>query len=452
MAQPIQQSPLTGPIGSGILNYFDAIKDDYDKIEYFPFGDEYFSLMNIIMNYLGQREVAKNKLVKWFERQRQEVPFSSNGTVNIASGVYTITLPTAEVDPDTGYSWPIQYEIWEHAKTGKQFQIISKPASNTLVLQPSDSTTSITVNAGDQFFFVSNSQPEGSRATQPKIIFDEQYQAALQTVRNDSNTTAEAMFNQLWYDEQQDGKAVPFSNSRDVTYMQRQHLVALINGFLGMQNADNLSTTTSFQTTDGIVPIIKQRGQLQDTGGSIDVTDFYSLEAKLSKQNGGIKDYMILMSGKVSAQLEQALLTYNQNANIGINKASISKTFWAEQATAERMSVSYSFQSTVFNNKNFDMYRLGILDNPQSFNTTDSVWQDYGIVIPKTQGGVDDGLGSMGRFVRVVTKPGLFMKIWTTGGMSPVNQTDYLGMQAHIASEIAYKFVNANNYGLFYKA
>lgn len=448
----IQQSPTTGPINWGILNYFDAIKDDYDKIEYLPFGDEYFSLYNIILNYLGSRDIAKNKIVKWFEKQRQEVPFTSSTTVNQASGLYTVTLPAAEVDTNTGFSWPIENEIWEHAVTGTQFQIISKPAGNTLVLQNLSNTGAITIQANDQFFIVSNSQPEGSSATQSQIVFDDQYQTQLQTIRNDFDTTAEAMFNELWYNEQQDGKAVPFSNSEYVTYMQRQHLVRLVNTFFAGTVANNLSQTTSFQTTVGLVPTIFERGQTQDTGGTLDISDFYALEAKLSTQASGIKDYMVLATGKTSAQLEQSLIAYNANSNIGLTSKASSKTFWGEGAVADRMSVSYSFKEAIVNNKSFNIYRNGIMDNPQTFNVAGSKWQDYAIVLPQTSGGVSDGMGMMGKFIRTVTKPNAFMSMWTTGAKSPVNKTDRYEFRGHIASEIGYKFVNANNYGIFYEA
>src|SRR5690606_35793110 len=110
MANLIQQSIPTGMSYGDVLNYYDAMKEDIDKVNYFPFGDEYFDAMNLIINAIGNREIAKQPQLSWFERQRQEVPFTVKGTTNISSGVYTVTIPNSEVDPTTGYSWPIKNE------------------------------------------------------------------------------------------------------------------------------------------------------------------------------------------------------------------------------------------------------------------------------------------------------------------------------------------------------
>lgn len=453
MATLIQQSPTTGGMSyGGILNYFDALKDDFDNIEYLPFGDEGFKEMNMIVNGIGQRDIAKQPQVNWFERERQEVPFTTSGSTSIASGQYTVTLDASEVDTTTGYSWPAATEIWEQATTGIQFQIVSKPSASSLVLRPT-TTYSTAIPSGAKFFYVGNSQAEGSGPMQSKFMFDTQYTAYLQTIRQDYKTTSEAMFNQLWYDQDEAGKRIPFSNTRDVTYMQREHLVALCNTFLAGDVATNLATTTSFQTTNGLVNSIFDRGQLQDTGGSLDATAFYALEAKLTQQDASVTDYMVWTTDQTSKQIETNLLTYNANVNIQFNKVDMSKTFWGEGAMADRMSTTYSFNTLVFNNKNWGLTRFGLLDNPQTFGVTGSRWKQFAIVLPVARGaGVDDGFGNMGKYIRLAHKPDSFMNMWTYGGRAPQNRTGTWEMNAAIVTEVAYKFINANKMGLFYDA
>jgi hypothetical protein len=454
MPQLIQQSPLTGGMSYwGIQNYFDALKDDFDYIEYFPFGDEYFKEANLIINGIGQRDIAKQPQMKWFERQRQEVPFTTSGSASIASGVYTVTLDANEVDTTTGYSWPAATEVWRQATTGYLYQITSKPASNTLVLRPFDSTVTATIPSGAKFFYVGNTQVEGSSPIQSKFMFDTLYTTYLQTIRHDYKTTSEAMYNQLWYDEDQAGKAIPFSNTRDVQYFQREHLIALTNTFLAGDVANNLATSTSFQTTPGLIPTIFDRGQVQDTGGDLDETAFYAMEAKLTTQDGSVKDYMVWTTGETSKQIEQNFLAYNANANIQVNKVDMTKSFWGDGQMSDKMRTTYSFNTLVINNKNFGLVRMGIFDNPQTFGVTGSTWKQYAVVLPVAAGaGVDDGFGNMGKYIRLAHKPDAFMNMYPTGGRAPANRTGIWEMNMHCVTEVAFKFIAANKMGIFYDA
>jgi hypothetical protein len=111
----------------------------------------------------------------------------------------------------------------------------------------------------------------------------------------------------------------------------------------------------------------------------------------------------------------------------------------------------------VFNNKNFGFVRMGVFDNPTMFGVgsnaadqTDNIWKNLAFFIPlSTNGSVDDGLGNMGKYVRLAHKPGAFMNMWQTGGRAAANKTDVWQLGVHIVSEVAYKFINANKYGMF---
>ena len=120
------------------------------------------------------------------------------------------------------------------------------------------------------------------------------------------------------------------------------------------------------------------------------------------------------------------------------------------------MSSTYSFNNLVFNNKNFALVRMGIFDNPQTFNVAPgngtNPWPGYAVFLPMTSQGVDDGLGNMGKYIRLSHKPGAFMNMWQTGGRAAANKTDKWQLGVHIVSEIAFKFINANKYGIMYNA
>lgn len=458
-----QISVAGGMTYGGIQNNWDALKDDFDAVAYLPFGDEYWDAMNQIMNAIGNREIAKQPSVKWFEMTRMEVPCTSNASaspVGGAGGPVTITLPTTEVQSlgSKYYVWPTYKEIWRHAKTGALYQVTGKSAESSATQQitftPVLSTTNNTIAAGDKFFYVGVSVPENSTAQESKYVFDTLHTAKLQTFRNDTKSSSEALYNQLWYSQLENGVQTPYSNSRDIIYLQREHQVAIVNTFLAGRTDNNLSSTNSFQTTQGLIPTIEDLNlnvvDWSATGtASLTEADFYAMEASLTKQDASIKNYMVWTTAITSREIEQSMLQYNQNANITLNKTQMEKTFWGEGAYADLMKSTYSFNNLVFNNKNFGLVRMGIFDNPQTFNVTDSNWANYAVLIPLAQGGVDDGLGNMGKYIRLCHKPGAFMNMWQTGGRAAANKTATWELGVHIVSELGFKFINANKYGLF---
>jgi hypothetical protein len=260
--------------------------------------------------------------------------------------------------------------------------------------------------------------------------------------------------------------------------LQREHQVALVNTFFAgtPSTATGYSTTlsaTNFQTTTGLEYAIRNNGSASNGGSNTvvltsaatgpDLTDFYEMEAALTSQDGSVKNYMVWTSGYLQQVLERNLFgnaAVAQNPlqfNVQINKVQMEKTFWGEGAYADLMSKTFSFNNLVFNNKNFGFVRMGIFDNPTMFgvgsNTlgqTDNTWKNQAFFIPlSTNGGVDDGMGNMGKYIRVCHKPGAFMNMWQTGGRAAANKTDVWQLGVHIVSELGYKFVNANKYGLF---
>lgn len=479
IAPPISTGAMT--VGS-IQNNWDALMEDFDAVAYLPFGDEYWDAMNQIMNAVGNREIAKNPKVRWFEMTRLEAPIQQTGASSGSAAVgYTINLTAASKTTVGGvdYSFPAVGDIWRNAKTGFLFQVISKTDADTIVVMPLV-TTATAPATDDYFFYVGNSAPENQGAYASKFAFDTVNTSYLQTFRNDTTSSSEALYNQLWYSQLENGVQTPYSNSRDIIYLQREHQVALVNTFFagtptGSTSYNAALSPTSFQTTQGLLDAIQNNGSGSNGGGSNtvvsvggltgpDVTDFYAMEAALTSQDGSVKNYMVWASGYMQAMMEQNLfgsanvVTNNPlQLNVQVNKVQMEKTFWGEGAYADLMSKTFSFNNLVFNNKNFGFVRMGIFDNPTMFgvgpNTTSQTanpWKNYAFFIPlSTNGGVDDGIGNMGKYVRLCHKPGAFMNMWQTGGRAAANKTDVWQLGVHIVSEVAYKFVNANKYGLF---
>lgn len=477
------QSPTINPLSigtannggmtfGGIQNNWDAIMDDFDAVAYLPFGDEYFDAMNQIMNAVGNREIAKNPRVRWFEMTRMEAPITVAG-VGAAPGPYTVTMTGgAQTIAGVAYSWPNVGDIWKDAITGELYQITAKDAT-ALILTMVPLVIAGSAAPTGLMYYVGNSAPENGGAYPGKFTFDVVKTSPLQTFRNDTTSSSEALYNQLWYSQLENGVQTPYSNSRDIIYLQREHQVALVNTFFtGAPTTNTTIGSTSFQTTQGLENAIRnnQSGAVSNggglntvipTGGTVDVADFYAMEAALTSQDGSVKNYMVWASGFMQAAMEQSLfgianaITNNPlQLNVQVNKVQMEKTFWGEGAYADLMSKTFSFNNLVFNNKNFGFVRMGIFDNPTMFGVgataADNAWKNYAFFIPlSTNGGVDDGIGNMGKYIRVCHKPGAFMNMWQTGGRAAANKTDVWQLGVHIVSEVGYKFVNANKYGLF---
>ncbi len=471
----VQSPTIAPPISTGamtvgaIQNNWDALMEDFDAVAYLPFGDEYWDAMNQIMNAVGNREIAKNPRVRWFELTRMEAPIIADAAAGNDAG-WAVTIDASGVTTVGGvdYSWPNVGDLWKDAVTGDIFQIVEKTAADTFTFVPL--VTGGTITVGGFMFYVGNSAPENGGAYASKYAFDEVKTSFLQTFRNDTTSSSEALYNQLWYSQLENGVQTPYSNSRDIIYLQREHQVAMVNSFFTSTpttNGANLinpvtTTSSSFQTTQGLLDAILNNGSGANGGGistviptgagAVAIGDFYDMEAALTSQDGSVKNYMVWTSGYMQSLLEQALFqaagpgASALNYNVSVNKIQMEKTFWGEGAYADLMSRTFSFNNLVFNNKNFGFVRMGIFDNPTMLgvgvDSTDNAWKQYAFFIPlSTNGGVDDGLGNMGKYIRLCHKPGAFMNMWQTGGRAAANKTDVWQLGVHIVSEVAFKLI-----------
>ncbi len=467
MANLIQQS-IPGGMTYQILDQWSAMMEDKAATLYFPFGDQGARTMTAIRNGVGQLQQIKQARWSWFEEDRAEVPFTVQSVTN-ASGVYTVTIPSDEVDPDTGYSWPNKFDVFQHVESGRNFYISDKPAEDELVIKPVDNTNAnlISIVAGDTFFYIGQVSKEGSSEVIPKYYFSTEYTVGTQIVRHNEQSTGSALFNQLWYDQTQAGVSIPYSNSQDVMKLQRIHNVAFVNSFFANQLSNNLTASENFNTTsatngmyNGLYNTTFSRGQKQDTGGTPSVSDFYALEALLSQQDASIRSYSVWTPGAVYAQISQAMLAYLQQTYVDTTVQEYRDLFYNGSLDTNSMRTTLDFQYMTFQGKNFGLSRVDLLDNPQTFNSgtgaqSTKLWQNVAFFIPLGNG-ANDGNGNLGKYVRICHKgdtSSRFMKMWYTGAMSPNgNQTITDELRIDILSEYTVGFLMANNYGMFYKA
>jgi hypothetical protein len=467
MANLIQQS-IPGGISYQILDQWSAMMEDKAAVLYFPFGDQNARTMTAIRNGVGQLQQIKQARWSWFEQDRKQVPFTVESVTN-ASGVYTVTIPGDEVDPNTGYSWPNKFDVFQHVESGRNFYISDKPAEDELVIKPVNNTgaSGISIVAGDTFFYIGQVSKEGSTDVIPKYYFSTEYTVGTQIVRHDKKASGSALFNQLWYDQLQNGVSVPYSNSQDVMDLQFDHNLAFVNSFFANQLSNNLTASENFNTTSategmysGLYQTTFTRGQKQDTGGAPGVSDFYALEALLSQQDSSIRNYAVWTGGAVYAQISQAMLEYLKQTYVDTTVQEYRDLFYNGSLDTNSMRTTLDFQYLTFQGKNVGLSRLDLFDNPTTFNAgsgaqSTKTWQNVAFWIPLGNG-ANDGNGNLGKYVRICHKGDMtsrFMKMWYTGAMSPNgNQTTEDTLRIDILSEYTIGFLMANNYGMFYKA
>lgn len=458
MANLIDQSPSPALTYGNILNYWDAMKADKNATLMFPFGDEDMKTMTALLEAFGNKEIAKQPTKYWFEQNRQEALMTvDNGPVTKTSGLYTVQIPTTEVDTSTGFSWPAATDVWEHAVSGAKFYIQSKTNASTFVLKPLLASTNVTLGDNEKLFYVGQLSPERSSAPDPKYYFSTQYSVDLGIVRHSKDSSGSALFNQMWTTQTESGIQTPFSNSRDVTDLQRTHTVAMVNTFLTGVEADNLSVSESFGSYNGIDVSIVGRGQREDTGGNPDETNFYDLENLLSQQDASVRNYSVLMPGQVFRQIQTNMLDYLKQTNIATTTRELHDIFYGGDVSMETLRTTLDFQALTLNGKNFALTRLGILDRPTAFNSTAQAtnpWQNKAIFIPVGQTSVNYGNGEegVGKYVRLYHKPERFMRMTYSGMMADKNQTRVDELAIDIISEYAFAFPCINKFGEFYKA
>jgi hypothetical protein len=176
------------------------------------------------------------------------------------------------------------------------------------------------------------------------------------------------------------------------------------------------------------------------------------MEALLSAQDPSITDYAILLSGKMSRQIESTIpLT---NVISGTNRVMMTKesydAFWGDDMAAMGLSTTLSWSNLTVNFRTFHFIRMQLLDNPRSLGATGSVYLDTAVVIPHAKGdSVADGYGVMGKYIRLITKSADdFMNSWDYGALSS-NKDQYWAHNFATYSLAGWKFVYSNCMGVF---
>jgi hypothetical protein len=449
-------TPSTIPQAGNItlVSNVDLAQPIWSPTLYQPYGTQGAEVMQFFKAMGALVPVIRMTGVHW-EEDRYGSAFQVKTLVSApgAGSNLTIQLASAYIDATTRESWPIENEIVKSTRTGKQYQIISKTdngSDTTLVLRPLKSTTNESAQANEYFMISGVSVAEASDKQDTKNSYQTEYTWQLQDIRTDHNITGSDFTESLQPVRYEKGGAIVGYNSIATVQHEYDHLQKTVNTMIWGETATNTSMPGVGYTT-GMVEQFELRAVNQDTGGSLTVADFESIEQTLSS-NWALGNYITLLSGKSYSEISADVISdFNQSNINAVNNQLANALFGTSGFDVNQLYATYSVQGLAVNGKSFGLKRLTILDDPNGAAANNSALQDYGFVLPIGKTRDNDGVPR--GFVELKYKDfagqNRMMRMWYTGGASPAKNTSKDDFNMHIVSEIGFDFMNLQQCALF---
>jgi hypothetical protein len=451
-------------VTNGLLANYDILEPLWSKKLFQPYGAQGLDLLQMFFD-MGAKEAVSQITGEHWEEDRFDTAFtiSNNPAAPGAGNNVTVTLTSSYVDTSTGGSYPIEGNLVMHLQSEQRYQIITKtvgaaPTYTTqFVLRPLLSTTNVDIAAGDTFIIYSNSVPEGSDAQDSQVSFQTKYQWYLQDIRNDDSISGTALTDSLKPVYREDGLTLRGYSSLLTAQLEYRHLKAIVGAMLYGRHDNNLASTTSLDTTIGMVDAFNGRAQTEDTGGTLTYADFAALEAKLSKV-WATQNYVCLLSGRSYGQIQDDVRGDFSNSLMNAVDPQLAQAIFGNGPQAEQLYYNYSIQGLSVNGRSFGTKRVLTFDDVAWAGALDaSSLQDYGFVMPAGKTTAKDASGRE-MFTNYVTMKykdygqNRLMRMWPTGGASPARNTAKDESKVHVISEVGFDFTNITHCGLFRKA
>lgn len=454
----------TNSVTNGLLANFDVLEPIWSQKLYQPYGGQGLDLLQMFFD-MGAKEAVPQITGEHWEEDRFDTAFtiSTSPSAPGDGANITVTITSSFVDSSTGGSYPIEGNLVMHLQSEQRYQIITKSVGaapgyvTTLVLRPLLSTTNIAFTAGDTFIIYSNSVPEGSDAQDNQVSFLTKYNWYLQELRNDDSITGTALTDSLKPVYREDGLTLRGYSSLLTAQLEYRHLKAIVGAMLYGRKDDNLASTTSLQTTPGMVDTFNSRAQVEDTGGTLAYADFTALEAKLS-QVWATQNYIALLSGRSYGQIQDDVRGDFSNSLMNAVDPQLAQAIFGNGPQAEQLYYNYSIQGLSVNGRSFGTKRVMTFDDVAWAGAlTASSLQDYGFVMPagKTTAKNASGADMFTNYITLKYKDygqNRLMRMWDTGGASRAQNTAKDESNVHVISETGFDFTNIAHCGLFRKA
>lgn len=454
----------TSSVNNSLLANFDVLEPIWSKKLYQPYGGQGLDLLQMFFD-MGAKEAVPQITGEHWEEDRFDTAFTiANSPAGPGDGNnITVTLSPAFVDTTTGGSYPIEGNLVLHLQSEQRYQIITKTVgaaptfTTTLVLRPLLNTTNIGFTSGDTFIIYSNSVPEGSDTQDQQVSFLAKYDWYLQELRNDDSITGTALTDSLKPIYREDGLTLQGYSSLLTAQLEYRHLKAIVGAMLYGRKDNNLASSTSMQTTEGMVDVFNQRAQTEDTSGTLTYADFEALEAKITK-TWATQNYIAMLSGRSYNQIQNDVRTDFTNSLMNGVTAGLATAIFGNGPTAEQLYYNYSIEGLSVNGRSFGIKRVMTFDDVAWAGAVDnSSLRDYGFVMPAGKTVVKDATGKemFQNYITLKYKDygqNRLMRMWVTGGASPAKNTSKDDSNTHVVSEVGFDFSNIAHCGLFRKA
>lgn len=455
MAAPLQPANISLPVSNKAV-----LLTDIQMLEphcYPDFVQNYGpQSYSVILDLLGKKEMVKGKTFFHFESRgklHSSILVQTAVVAPAAGADVTVTL-TAGSHFNSGTQSPIrQGESVRITSSGIEGKIVSvnktTPSAHTATIRP-NKTTAAFVSAGSanllagemlQLMGVTEAG-ERSTAPDPLIPLNRKITNTTTEIRDCWRETDWSLIEEIQF-SYGEGKFFKYKGMKDT----QQRFINNKSFKLMMGDvADNFGAIGGSVGTQGLIPRVRQDGQIQTyTPGSLSITDIHAI-SRLLDFYGGAQEYHWLQDSFQNQEFNDELFQqYNGGAII-----------WNSVGGNKDTAIGYGF-STVF----IDGYTYHVRKepwfNPETIfgqRPTAAVtpeFQSFGIFIPQKQ------FSDPERNVQVPANSIVYnaplggseeMRVWQTGAFADANKTEVAEVAVHYLTYCGMRVFGANQYAI----
>jgi hypothetical protein len=257
------------------------------------------------------------------------------------------------------------------------------PSAPAITVRPNVVTDAIpAISAGDQIIIYSNQFAEGTENPKGALSGTEEFYNDTQIIKETWTATGTEMTNQSW---------VRLNNLPNAPYYltgqpQTEYRYALkVDGALTFgkrtnnPNAIDTATGNPIRTTEGLVPAIRQRGNvIVSTPGTWSVANFDEI-VRIYDREGASKTAIAMMGLNKLQENQSVLKAYFNNTNIQMAIKGVEKGLFRGNA---EMSANLEFQYLTTAGYTFMFSQMGTFTNPQLYGAEGYGMKNYAIFLP----------------------------------------------------------------------
>ena len=410
------------------------------------YGDQ--SLTGLLESIGAHAPTAQRKF-EHYEDDFIHQNFSVKVGVTVLQTATTITMADADSDDGTATgNFFLRVGDVVMSPLGELALCVARPATNTANLVAYNAAWTATTTS-QRLIIIGNEWEEGTNQPTGITPVSNHYYNYTMIMKESFDVTGSEATNKTWFkvDDPATGQSgyLWYLKGEADTYKRFQDYMELMM-LLG-QSATNTGLS-SFNTTEGLLPFIENKGQSMDLGSaSITMADFDAIVKSLDKYRGA-KEYAMYCGINLSLDIDDLLAAQGAYAAGGANYG----TFQNNKNMALNLGFnSFSRGGYTFHKKTYDVF-----NHPKLLGADGMNYSGYGICIPMdTQKDAKSGEKIPSLRIRYKAANGYSreMEHWLTGSAVLKNKTNTEdNLKSHYRTERGFEGFAANRYMLIKKS